>query len=847
MGIFINGKSYQSLSRIVHSLWRAFLNRVRGDGGAIVSPDSTNRGFLLKEYEWVKEAHWAFVAGGRKDNHVYAFTPDDGSGDIVTLRGSNAREWSYNRMLVDVDEYLPRIHFGEKGDFRGALFEPEKENLLTTVFEDTPPQPIPFAPSEPARLTTTSGTDFGVENTLDPTKTYTVSCWVYIPEAYTYLGISLRGHIDGYTSSVVAPISGYSLANMEIRDEWQYMEATFTGVRSIRLIRIGSTTTPASPNRWSALARIEEGGVTTTTATTQPIRLADTAVAPTGSPMDGVVVFVDFTVMNQMTTGYDDSVLALSATAEPNEGVINIKVKPDGGVSATIYSASSPFSVAVVAIDLPDLPDLKFRNGDRVKAAFRIQHGQYALAVNGMVYTSFTVGNQSTANPHTVAQSVHLRTGSACAAIMSAGIVPYRTDSELQALTTIPLNEPIDPETFYVTYSGNLSNSADIMYIRDIGDGAASEVYFRPEGGQWVLANGSSEAYPFTGSGYVRRLRLIHRVKLSALTPGTVYEFRFTRAGRIYRFHTPSTNPESVRAVFFGDTLRGTEFINMCRAIRDESPDFAVIGGDWAEDNGVEDSIERWDIWWSRWMANTVADNGRVIPMVPVIGNHEVDGYYHGTIPDSAPFFYAFFPAMREAGGYRTFDIGADFLSIVVTDTEHTNPEITGSDNQTVWLQNTLPALINRPHLIPVQHVPGYTSRRNWNDAQFQRIRDHWYPIYESSGVRLSFDHHEHNYKRTVPILDGSEDANGIVFLGGGCFGVEVRDVLNPNTTWYLEAAHGDLYLEGLDGPDAMDGTDADPEGKGRHFYLVEFRQDKRIIHSVNKDGVRFHTFEQTI
>ena len=75
---------------------------------------------------------------------------------------------------------------------------------------------------------------------------------------------------------------------------------------------------------------------------------------------------------------------------------------------------------------------------------------------------------------------------------------------------------------------------------------------------------------------------------------------------------------------------------------------FAVIGGDLAYDNGK--SVEINLAFLKNYSKHMVSRDGRLIPMVACIGNHEVDGGYNQ--PRSrAPFFYALFDGLfRETG-----------------------------------------------------------------------------------------------------------------------------------------------------------------------------------------------------
>src|SRR5262249_21587197 len=150
-----------------------------------------------------------------------------------------------------------------------------------------------------------------------------------------------------------------------------------------------------------------------------------------------------------------------------------------------------------------------------------------------------------------------------------------------------------------------------------------------------------------------------------------------------------------------------------------------------------------------------IARDGRIIPMVTCIGNHEVDGAY-GKQRDRAPFFYALFDGLYPETGYATLDFG-DYLSLVLLDTGHTTP-IAGA--QTSWLEKALKARVDHPNLFVVNHVPAYPSYRNpeppkvkdGQDKKFgtgEEQRTHWVPLFEKYRVPVVLEHHDHTFKRS--------------------------------------------------------------------------------------------------
>jgi hypothetical protein len=95
--------------------------------------------------------------------------------------------------------------------------------------------------------------------------------------------------------------------------------------------------------------------------------------------------------------------------------------------------------------------------------------------------------------------------------------------------------------------------------------------------------------------------------------------------------------------------------------------------------------------------------------------------------------------------------------------------------------------------------VPAYPSFRpfdldNDEGSTGADSRKHWCPLFERYGVDAVFEHHDHTFKRTHPLLDGRADANGVPYIGDGSWGKLRR----PKTTAerpYLAVAKQSYHL----------------------------------------------------
>lgn len=340
---------------------------------------------------------------------------------------------------------------------------------------------------------------------------------------------------------------------------------------------------------------------------------------------------------------------------------------------------------------------------------------------------------------------------------------------------------------------------------------------------EWRDEKGSSVLMPDTDSG-----RRIHTVELTRLKPKTDYIFRFGAQSKEFKFRTmPKDLSAPVRFIEGGDVYHQRDWMDNMNALAAKfDPAFVLIGGDLAyANNRPEDkpeNVQRWYDFFDSWKKHGVAADGRLIPLLCTLGNHEVKGFW-GKTPANAPCFYACF-SMPGKQGYNNLDFG-NYLSLILLDSGHTHP-IDGA--QTDWLKRTLSQRHKVPHIFPAYHVPAYPSCRpdeeGENSDLTQQVRKNWCPLFEKYGVKISFEHHDHAYKRTKPMLAGKVNPKGIIYLGDGAWGVKLRTSEPDGPRWYIEKS-----------------------GTIRHFYLVTLYPDQRDIVANNDKGEIFDEVYQRV
>jgi hypothetical protein len=340
------------------------------------------------------------------------------------------------------------------------------------------------------------------------------------------------------------------------------------------------------------------------------------------------------------------------------------------------------------------------------------------------------------------------------------------------------------PSTLFLTWQRDPTTTMTVQWVGTRGETADTNIYFSPS----LL--GGWRAQPTLAKPYPQTDFKVFRAELTGLTPDTEYLFRVGKQSAFYTFRTmPAKATDTIHFISGGDCgVNPHAVANNVQAAR-QAPMFALIGGDLGYDNGR--SVETSLAFLRNYSKHMVARDGRLIPLVACIGNHEVDGGY-GKPRAKAPFFYALFDGLFPETGFATLDFG-DYLSLVLLDTNHTTP-IDGA--QTDWLEQTLKARADRPHVFVVNHVPAYPSYRKADGEKGTGAanRKHWAPLFDRHRVPVVLEHHDHTFKRTRPLLDGTANDEGVLYLGDGSWG-RLRSPQSPEKLAYLARSSRDYHL----------------------------------------------------
>jgi len=341
------------------------------------------------------------------------------------------------------------------------------------------------------------------------------------------------------------------------------------------------------------------------------------------------------------------------------------------------------------------------------------------------------------------------------------------------------------PKTLILTWEGDPCTTMTAEWLRGPGLGD------RPENGKgelvkwkevqaldWKTLTTSSSDFPDPEKMGMARWKLV-RARWDQLKPGTEYLFQIGDAP-VQKFRTaPDHLSQPVVFVEGGDVDVLESSSNMMRLGAQQDPIFMSVGGDLAYGDGHD--VKREIQFWEQWSAAAHAPDGRVVPFVAGIGNHEVKGGYvqegatFEQMRERAPFFYSLFGGLYRKAEPVALDFG-NYLSMLLMDSGHILP----IPSQSGWLKRSLEKRRSVPWVFASWHVPAFPSFRTWkHQKEIVEVREQWVPILEGSTVTAVFNHHDHNLQRVE-----SEGKGGrkISFLGNGALGVVPRPQQCPES-----------------------------------------------------------------
>jgi len=373
------------------------------------------------------------------------------------------------------------------------------------------------------------------------------------------------------------------------------------------------------------------------------------------------------------------------------------------------------------------------------------------------------------------------------------------------------------PKTLHLTWEGDPCTTMTAQWLRGpgLGDrpekGKGEEVRWKKAGDPtWQVVTSRSTDFPDPKKMGMPRWSL-SRVRWEGLEAGKEYSFQVGDSPE-QKFVTAPNRIESVVKFAEGgdvDVLEASA--NMIRVAARQNPLFISVGGDLAYGDGQD--VVREIAFWEQWNLAARSPDGRVIPFVAGIGNHEVKGGYvqegasFEQMRERAPFFYALFGGLYRKAEPVALDFG-NYLSLLLMDSGHVLP----ISSQTQWLKRNLEDRKSIPWVFASWHVPSFPSFRSWKEQkEIVQTRAEWVPVLEASQVTAVFNHHEHNLQRVESEGKGGRKIN---FFGNGALGVKARPQQCPESKRLMKAFSQSDYVN-----------------------VVELRGEGATVHSLGPKG----------
>ena len=269
-----------------------------------------------------------------------------------------------------------------------------------------------------------------------------------------------------------------------------------------------------------------------------------------------------------------------------------------------------------------------------------------------------------------------------------------------------------------------------------------------------------------------------HFAKLSNLEADQNYYFVIKDSKGVskrYWFKTAPDKPEQFTFIAGGDTksvgpsLEAGKASN--RLVAKLRPLFVLFSGDFTSGNGT--NPEYWQQWLNDWHILTTSSDGRMIPIIPVHGNHE-----NGNMANLSYIFNVPFQSNDSANIYYSLSLGGNLMHIIAL-----NSEIEEGGLQREWLENDLKNHKDFTFKVAAYHKPFWPHTSSKREQEYQY--NQWAGLFYKYGLSLSFDADSHMSKITFPIRpDSSEnsfmgfirdDETGTMFLGEGSWGAHPR------------------------------------------------------------------------
>lgn len=268
-------------------------------------------------------------------------------------------------------------------------------------------------------------------------------------------------------------------------------------------------------------------------------------------------------------------------------------------------------------------------------------------------------------------------------------------------------------------------------------------------------------------------------VKLENLQPDKKYYFIVKDGRRLsdrYWFRTAPDRPQPFTFIAGGDTKSKGDVLEAGRAanrvVAKLRPLFVLFNGDFTSGDGTKPHY--WKRWLKDWNSMTTTRDGRMIPVVPVHGNHE-----DGNMGNLNIIFDTPYQLHDSSNIYYSLSFGGDLFHLIAL-----NSQIEQGGEQQKWLEDDLKKHESFTFKVAGYHKPflPHHSGKGENTYQYEQ----WAFLFHKYGLNISFDADSHMHKITFPIKPDTlaagcfmgfirDDQNGTMYIGEGSWGAHPR------------------------------------------------------------------------
>ena len=309
-----------------------------------------------------------------------------------------------------------------------------------------------------------------------------------------------------------------------------------------------------------------------------------------------------------------------------------------------------------------------------------------------------------------------------------------------------------DPATTMVIGWNQISGNKPILYYDVVDHGLDTPSY------SWSQSVDRSVYAKGMNNNFVR---------LQNLQANTTYYFIIADSDgsskRMFFQTAPDDSYERLSIIAGGDSRNHRKGrCNANKLVSKLRPHCVLFGGDMTG----SDKSREWKYWFDDWQY-TIAQDGRLTPLIPARGNHE---YSNRTLVDLFD--------VRNEKVYYALNLGGNLLRVYTL-----NSLIASGGNQKKWLEEDLTSHQDMTWKVAQYHfaIRPHTKKKRERKDQY----NNWAKLFYKHQVNMVVESDAHVVKTTWPVIPSVERGNeegfirdnlrGTVYIGEGCWGAPLR------------------------------------------------------------------------